>query len=78
MKIRYDKLRKNWKKECKFLSQYTYPTVILLFHFLFFILFYLQLSVEADFLVLEDDSGRLGLGGKIINDLAPSTVTGRK
>jgi hypothetical protein len=33
-------------------------------------------SPKADFLVLEDDSGRLALGGKIILDLAPSAVTG--
>ena len=46
-----------------------YPDILFFFYFLFIIL-------QADFLVLEDDSGRLGLGGKIINELAPSTVTG--
>ena len=47
-----------------------YPDILFYFYFLFFII------LQADFLVLEDDSGRLGLGGKIINELAPSTVTG--
>ena len=31
---------------------------------------------KHDFLVLEDDSGRLGLGGDMIQALAPTTVTG--
>ena len=31
---------------------------------------------QSDFLVLEDDSGRLSLGGDLIKNLAPSSVTG--
>ena len=60
--------------------------IFFIFYFLFFIFyftlyffifyFYFLPFLQADFLVLEDDSGRLGLGGKIINELAPSTVTG--
>jgi hypothetical protein len=47
----------------------------LIFSLIFSLSFSLS-SPKADFLVLEDDSGRLALGGKIIMDLAPSAVTG--
>ena len=30
-----------------------------------------------DFLILEDDTGRVGLGGDLVRDLTPYTVTGR-